>query len=434
MKILRPIMLLGFLLFGSCTAVDEFSQRAVTYNLAAERAQNQSLLLNVVRSSLRRPMQFTTVQSVTGTASESSSVQLTLPFGNRTPLSPNNLQLTGTVSGGPSFAVAVLDTQEFYQGITRPIKGQLLDFLLSEGYPRALVFYLLTNQIDLADPSGQFQRIRNYVGDDQEFKKFQKTMDFLIKLGLRTKSHMAETSYGPKLTHAEAAKMVVAAPNAALDLEKINGSDTYRVKKSETEYSLCFDPLPQFAALVDPVSLCSKEKSINSAERNHVQLSVRGRLELHQELGSYFTLDIATIRLYPRSVEAILYFLGEVVRRHLSPDVPGMNPRVIQIKVGPASMPVPEVDCGMDDDGISKRLKPLSDNYHCENLFFIERGGNRPAPDLAVTYLDEIYWLHDEQPKTGWSLPTLALVRELLALSTSAKELPATSTLSIVAP
>jgi hypothetical protein len=88
MKILRPMMLLGILLFGSCTAVDEFSPRAVTYNLAAERAQNQTLLLNVVRSALRRPMQFTTVQSVTGTASESGTVQLTLPFGNRTPLSP----------------------------------------------------------------------------------------------------------------------------------------------------------------------------------------------------------------------------------------------------------------------------------------------------------------------------------------------------------
>jgi hypothetical protein len=46
-------------------------------------------------------------------------------------------------SGGPSFAVAVLDTQEFYQGITQPITGQIIDFLLNEGYSKSTVFYLL---------------------------------------------------------------------------------------------------------------------------------------------------------------------------------------------------------------------------------------------------------------------------------------------------
>jgi hypothetical protein len=430
MKILRPMMLLGILLFGSCTAVDEFSPRAVTYNLAVERAQNQTLLLNVVRSALRRPMQFTTVQSVTGTASESGTVQLTLPFGNRTPLSPNNLQLTGTANGGPSFAVAVLDTQEFYRGITQPISGQLIDFLLNEGYPRSLVFYLLTSQIDLVGADHrQLKRIRNYVLRDPEFSDFQKTMDFLIKVGLTTKSYMAETGYGPNLTHAEAAKMVVAAPNAALMLVKTKGRDTYQVKKLETQYSLCFNPLPEFLDLVEPDSLCSKEPSEDPAKRTHVKLSLKGISELRQKLAPTIP-NFDNLTLYPRSVEAILYFLGEVVRRHLSPD-PGTPHRVIQIKIGPVSKPMPEGDCGVRNDGISE---PVADFYHCESLFFIDPGENRAAPDLTVAYLNKTYWLHDEQPKTGWSLPTLALVRELLALSTSAKELPATSTLSIVAP
>jgi hypothetical protein len=432
MKILRSIPLIAFLSVASCTAVNEFSQQAITYNLAAERTQNQTLLLNVVRSSLRRPMQFTTVQSVTGTASESGTVQLTLPFGNRTPLSPNSVQLTGTASGGPSFAVAVLDTQEFYQGITRPINARLVDFLLNEGYPSSLVFYLLTNQIDLVGPKGPIRRTRNYVSDDYEFGEFRKIMDFLLRLGLRTKALTVETNYGPNLTHAEAAKMVVAAPNAALGLVRIAGNDTYQVKKSETQYSLCFSPLPAFAPLVNPASLCSDEKAAVPTERYHLQLSTRGILELSQELTPLWSPDNlpVTIELYPRSVEAILYFLGEIVRRHLSPDIPGMTPRVIQIKIGPASQPMPASDCGESDDGISK---PLPGNYHCESLFFVERGGNGSA-DLAVTYHNDIYWLHDERPKTGWSLPTLSLVRELLALNTSAKELPATTTLSIVAP
>jgi hypothetical protein len=87
---------------------------------------------------------------------------------------------------------------------------------------------------------------------------------------------MAETSYGPELTHVEAAKMVVAAPKAALELKRVNGSDTYRVKKSEIEYSLCFNPLPELIELPDPSSLCGSQMPINPAERNHVKLSPRG--------------------------------------------------------------------------------------------------------------------------------------------------------------
>ena len=179
----RLILLLGFSVLASCAAVDEFSPRAITYNLASERAQNQALLLNVVRSYLRRPMQFTTVQSITGTASESGNIQLTLPFGSHTSMNPNSLQLTGTASGGPSFAVAVLDTQEFYQGITQPIKPQIIDYLLGEGYPKSLIFYLLTNEIDLVPENGQSLKLRNYVADDAEFGQFQKTMDLLIRWG-----------------------------------------------------------------------------------------------------------------------------------------------------------------------------------------------------------------------------------------------------------
>jgi hypothetical protein len=89
------------------------------------------------------------------------------------------------------------------------------------------------------------------------------------------------------------------------------------------------------------------------------------------------------------------------------------------------------MECGLRDDGVSE---PVSESYHCESLFFVDTGASAAAPDLTVAYLNDTYWLHDEKPRTGWSLPTLALVRELLALSTSAKELPATSTLSIVAP
>ena len=92
---------------------------------------------------------------------------------------------------------------------------------------------------------------------------------------------------------------------------------------------------------------------------------------------------------------------------------------------------MPETGCGNNDNGITARIDQY---YYCQSIFFMEKKGDAPSPDLSVRYLNVAYWLHDEQPRTGWSLPTFSLVRELLALNTSAKELPATSTLSIVAP
>jgi hypothetical protein len=59
-------------LFG-CAIVDNYSWRAVDYNKEAEQAQEEVLLLNIIRASLRRPMQFTALQSVTGSASVAGS-------------------------------------------------------------------------------------------------------------------------------------------------------------------------------------------------------------------------------------------------------------------------------------------------------------------------------------------------------------------------
>src|SRR5262245_43536148 len=79
-------MLLVSLALVGCAVVDRFSDRAVVYNLQAEDSQQQALLLNIVRAALRRPMQFTTLQSITGTASASGSINGGVTHVNQTPL------------------------------------------------------------------------------------------------------------------------------------------------------------------------------------------------------------------------------------------------------------------------------------------------------------------------------------------------------------
>src|ERR1700686_5160953 len=135
---------------SGCSVVDKFAGRAVEFNLEAEQAQEQALLLNIIRASMRRPMQFTSLQSITGTASASANVNGTYAAAQQLPLIsmfniiPGNVNTaisriategggpSASMSGGPTFVVPVLDTQEFYQGILAPIPLQVFDYYLQQ--------------------------------------------------------------------------------------------------------------------------------------------------------------------------------------------------------------------------------------------------------------------------------------------------------------
>src|SRR5205085_1876749 len=146
-RFLRSLLLLAVAPLSGCAVVDQYSGRAVSFNLEAEQATQQAMLLNIVRASQRKPMQFTGLQSITGTASASLSGGL-----NSIPIGPHSTAakigtLTGSDSGGRSFIVPVLDTQEFYQGILSPIPGQILDLYFNSNYSRELILALFVEKI-----------------------------------------------------------------------------------------------------------------------------------------------------------------------------------------------------------------------------------------------------------------------------------------------
>src|ERR1041385_249403 len=77
--LLLPVVLL---ILPGCTVVDQYSSHAVVFNLEAEQATQQALLLNIVRASQRRAMQFTGLQSITGqTTANLSGGLTTIPLG-----------------------------------------------------------------------------------------------------------------------------------------------------------------------------------------------------------------------------------------------------------------------------------------------------------------------------------------------------------------
>ena len=518
-----------------CQVVDDFSGRAVDFNLQAEQAQEQALLLNVIRASLRRPMQFTGLQSITGTASISAGSTLSLPFGEAThrpkgAVSPDVAGFSGTISGGPTFIVPVLDTQEFYDGILAPISLQVFDYYLQQGLPSAVLFDLFVSKIVITQGTGINCRettFQNSVNDDVEFDQFEAVLDMLLAAGLSTEHIESSTTIGPpipekSLTMAGGEKDAAQLPallraytdaqNAGLKLRKGVGpqAGTYQLEKSSVSYRFCFaDPGPESRSLlgrIDAALFCNhaREGAGRGGEEARSASASGGcpleappspavaRAGVAASAGTEpgrpdsggnatFSFDVSkdvlealderlkaaagaspeaagyaqrvsasalipgavSFKLQTRSTEGILYYLGEVTRRHLYPEASlDSKTRTIQMPTRVPRGAMPKSACQDHGSGKVERKSDLiyldgrapkpGDIYFCESLFVVDTG--TLGSFISVTYDGTGYGLSSERDRSGRTYQVLELVKQVLALNTSAKQLPATSVLVISQP
>lgn len=516
---------------AGCAIVDDFAGRAVDFNMQAEQAQEQALLLNIVRASLRRPMQFTGLQSITGTASVSAGSTFSFPFGEAThrpkgAVSPDVAGLSGTVSGGPTFIVPVLDTQEFYEGILAPISLQVFDYYLQQGLPAEVLFDLFVAKIVITQGRGSDCRetsFNNSVNDDVEFEQFQAVLDMLLAAGLSTEHIETSTSFGPPIAERNLQPTNTADGQAASDLieayakaaeagfkMKKEAGDSYQLEKSEITYRFCFaDPGPngrEFLADFDPALFCNHLRdnpgshaeqakspgasgcsfatpsenppptgtptvlgvdpgrpdsggnaTFNLKIRDAVLDAVDKRLQEAAAKASpgtaAYALNVSaktllhggvSFKIQVRSTEGILYYLGEITRRHLYPESSiDARTRMMQVPTRVPRGSLPTAACVDDQDGRPTRKTGViflsgrtsgadEDAYYCDNLFVVDTGA--AGSFISVSYDGTTYGLSSDRDRIGRTYQVLELVKQVLALNTSAKQLPATSVLVISQP
>jgi hypothetical protein len=448
----------------ACAVVDQYSGRAVVYNLQAEQAQEQALLLNVVRASLRRPMQFTGLQSITGTANASGSLTGGGASTNQRPLvslfgltPPSTSTVvsdivgatvggTASISGGPTFSVPVLDTQEFYQGFLTPISGQLLDLYYQYGYPRDVLFNVVIEKIILKRSDGECPAemhvpeceitIRNYAPEDVSLELFQGVLGYLIRLGLSTEPIMEpetnrrmptvnRTSSDGKASSASLADTAPKpfgfcfAPREAASYQDINRrvlcghpAAGLELKASEIGRRAQITGVPFPKTFVDALYSESIEPRL-SGENFDV------RAEGFRKFRSFGGKKLS-ISFYTRSIEWILYYLGEVVRRSAHPEG-GQSARRVQVRVGPPQNPFPLKSCPFEDN---------IDGYRCTDLFVLEQGASDPA-GISVEYAGVRYSISSDTSHS-WTMPVFDVVKQLQAINTSAKQLPASNLISVL--
>ena len=155
---------------------------AVNHNVMVAGAVNQLTVLNILRAKAREPLHFTTITRLNGsagvTARGSSNVQVKGPTATRRTgpagalIETATVQgaevttpvLEGVVTGNSAFEVAVLDTQEFYQGVLASVPASVVAHYLRQGWPDKLLAYVLIGQVefvateDYVDPRGRSRK------------------------------------------------------------------------------------------------------------------------------------------------------------------------------------------------------------------------------------------------------------------------------------
>ena len=369
---------------SSCSVVDRFSDHSVEYNIQAESIKNQNILNNIIRSAYRKPLQFTDLSTITGQVSVSGTAAFTVPFGG--PRTGFLFSPSVTESDTPNFTVAVLNTQEFYNGILRPIPPQLISYYISQGFPRNVLFTLLISEIEKENQPPLYN-VPGYYHD------FIKELEDLIDQGLTVQPVTEDILLGPTFAAKEIRPMDI----AKLDAQQItiaHEGTHYQLKKNNIVYRFCLKP-----PISDATGTCIRtlEQSDAPAPDNSGKM---GRYAV--KLGGQ------KIGIHVRSVEGVIYYLGEWARE----EIEGIG-------------------------GSAKQPPTIKDkNQRCEKearntLFRLEQGVGQES-SISTSYQGKDYHIIADPTGCDRSSQALELVLELLALNNSAKDLPAPSVIPIL--
>ncbi len=400
---------------GGCAVIDTYSSRAIAYNLEAEQTQNQALLLNIVRSYLHRPMQFTAIQSILGINGGTAGLNIDFPIGRNSSTGLTVGGATGSLTTSTNFTIPVLDTQEFYQGILTPIPPMLVDYYLHAAYPKDLTVNLIFEKIGVkvidsrCRPSSHLssceRTFHNNPEQPENIALFQALASYLLDLQLST----------------EPIRQGAAASTSGAEA------------KPQYPYRICFSPRTRVKNdLVDPAALCGATQSATmskvgdetmlqpitfSKELAADMLAIVDRLGDHARYAEsirHFEGREVSITLQTRSTSGIFRYLGQLIRSEQDG---------FPISLFPPRPTRRTIPCWIEPAG----------EAGCKPIFTVNSIASGDAALTSISYAGAIYSV-PASPDASLSPDVLSFLKELLAMMTSAKTLPASTIFTISPP
>ena len=435
--------------------------------------------MNIIRAAYRKPLQFSEFSTVTGQATSSATAGFSFPLAAvpATAARITTFSPTATVSGGPQFTVSMLDTQEFYEGITNPIQLPLISYYISEGFPKPVLLSLLISEIQIRSNGHLYQYFNTFnptvkftgsPGGTQSKPTlgFEGVLQELIGLGLSVDQSSKTESVGPAFAVSQVqdlkaiANLItqnVSLKKYSLDtpdpnltdserqaIAKSSSRDYYRVVKQSSSPRFCFDPdnakePPQIGRPIADTGLTMTQPMLCGTPADTKQsgaarpstatrsspfiLSIPAALPPAENPTTQPSKGTSSgnaahfvapnpmqqspqpdgLIFTTRSVEQIIYYLGEIARNQLQ--LTDEQPVAPQIAAG---------------------------SCNGTSVLFQLHGGYAGGMSISAQYGGASYSIAVDPKGCDRSSQVLGLLAELLALNTSAKNLPAPNVITVL--
>ena len=316
---------LAFALSG-CQSLENFSDWSAGYDKAIEESQNENMLINMVRAAYNRPLHFTAISVVRGNGQASPSLGLTgsFPFHNFFNLADNGALLGAgpslAVSGGFNFDMASLDNAEFMGGLLTPIAPSTVNFYVSQGIPRELLFNLLIQKVTISDGT----HTNTYINDPTraDYQDFRITLRNLLSLGLTTETTSTVLPFGPPLTAAEMKDprtlAVLAQALTAGVVVQPSGPDAYQIVKPISEARFCFTGGGPGMPTLPNSALCNSAPP-NAKDEEKAPLGGEQKFAAGSSIGGF---QNASLTVSVRSTRDVFNYLGNLIFMEDNSDKP----------------------------------------------------------------------------------------------------------------
>lgn len=410
-----------FLALGTsaCAFGPQLQRVAVNHNQLVANSNNELVLVNILRARDREPLHFTSVSKLSGDAqlqgTASTNVAIKGPTSTVKTDALGRLVDTATLAGTEvttpslqlninsktSMDVAVWDTQEFYQGITGSVPSSTVAHYLHQGWPSDLLTYALISSVDLVakqDGGGwnKGQVVRSYVNDPDDsdakliFERFANChrLEVVQKSGTLT-----------QIVPLASVKDLKLADLALLDGDKFEIDEKEDAERNRWIRRKGKGGDTLAVRRLGNATDCELENTTSVAFFTSEGASEMGSQEGHNFVGAgtYGNVPV-DVQLVLRSVDGLIYFLGEYIRAQQAPYRLAIDGRTVPLLTVTKQRPARVF---------------VSTEYKGQRYYV-------PASDEGQ--LDEA---------SGRSAQVFALVEQLLNLHKNAKDRPTTQTVRV---
>ncbi|MEM8983600.1 MAG: hypothetical protein AAGC71_11275 [Pseudomonadota bacterium] len=177
------ITIVAALLAQACTIQKpQITADAIDFNEAVENTNNQVTFLNVLRSYHRAPRHYTSISDIKGNftvvangalastlaTSRQVGAEVTGGVTNTTTSTAGNSlnpSIGASYQTNPNYTIAVLESQDFYNGILKPIDLGALTLFRQQGWYSSFLANLLFEDLVLIIKNDQYRMVVKFVND-----------------------------------------------------------------------------------------------------------------------------------------------------------------------------------------------------------------------------------------------------------------------------